>query len=74
MFNPSYKRFSDACDGVRNTDVMKALDDRAYPYAILCGHLQALIDIVCTEEQLQYICECLERYGDNARNVNMETV
>ena len=74
MFNPSYERFGNACEAFRKTEVMLSLEDRAFPYAALCGHLQALIDIVCTEEQLQFICEKMERHIDNARNVNMETL
>jgi len=74
MFNPSFNRFSNACDGIRKAEVTRSLGDAAWPYAILTGHLQALIDIVCTEEQLQFICEKLERYGENVNNVNVETL
>lgn len=74
MFNPSFNRFSNACDSIRKSEVANSLGDATWSYAILTGHLQALIDIVCTEEQLQFICEKLEKYGDNANNVNVETL
>lgn len=71
MFKPSYNRFGDACDAIRQgAEATNIFEDKAYPYAILVGHLQALIDITCTEEQIQFICERLEYYGDNIKKVN----